>query len=292
VLRGARARVALLTPEAEGPLGAALRALVDLEVFAPGPSQPLGALPLLSPRFDRVVSLIGNTPAHAHVLAAAARFGGAALIRDGCPLAAYGERSGVEGLAAAELGRAVGSAEVARWRRGEMRPPALLLGEIAAAAEPLMVHSRALAGRVRERYRTGTAVVPWPIAASVRQVKARALVEIGAAATGMAAEACVWAADMLRSWGVRVQLSLVGEERPELLALGRELGLEGRVRFVPALGAAISPSCSRCAGKAVSAACSRPSVRAVCHASRRLRWPRGSMRRPGSMPCRTSRARP
>jgi hypothetical protein len=43
---------------------------------------------------------------------------------------------------------------------------------------------------------------------------------------------------MLRSWGVRVQLSLVGEERPELFALGRELGLEGRVRFVPALGAA------------------------------------------------------
>lgn len=203
-------------------------------VFTSAPS----LVQLLSPRTERAVFVIGNRAADGALIRLLRRFGGDAVLTSGCLLATYGDaRAGA--LAEAELGRAVPAGELAQWREGIARPAALLLGEVAAAARELFVPSAWMAAEIARRY--GRTAQVLPIAAAV---EAGAETGIAAAATGLQAEACIWALELLQFWGVAAPMWLdcPAGKRPALADLARRLGVEvnfgrgpGRVAVVLAM---------------------------------------------------------
>lgn len=202
---------AVLTLDADAPLCRELRAR-GAEAFAPTP------FPLLSPTYRPVVIVLANTKPHAALLHLLHRYGGDVVLEDACLLAAYDDAQAIH-LAERELGRAVPELEVRQWRDGIVRPPALLLGEVAAAASRLFVFSEALAGEIRARYGREAIVLPAPTAGPRIRVDA----------AGLWAEACVWAAATLAEWGVPVRLDVRLDVphggRAALAALADRLGV-------------------------------------------------------------------
>lgn len=193
---------------------------------------------LLSPRTARAVFVIGNRVADGALIGVLRRFGGDAVLTSACLLAAYDDTR-ARALAEAELARVVPAEELAQWRQGVARPGALLLGEVAAAARELFVPSAWMAAEIARRYGRTSQVLP--IAAAM---EAGAETGIAAAATGLQAEACVWALELLQFWGIAAPMWLdcPAGERPALADLARRLGVEvnfgrgpGRVAVVLAM---------------------------------------------------------
>ena len=245
-----RPRVALLTPLRPSESGIAdysatccaeLGRRVDLQVFTPTPEPvpprgcasvaPLSALPLLSNRFDRVVNVIGNSSLHIGILELLLRYGGAAIQHDGRLLDLYAAeipRARRERIAAAELGRPLRPGEMDEWLLGTRPPPALLLGEVAAAAQPLIVHSAASARAVMRRYGQPAVHLPFcqqrvlPEAQLGPAARARARLRLGIAPGAVVVATfgsihptkapfdCLWALEVLQSWGIPAQLHFVG----------------------------------------------------------------------------------
>lgn len=200
------------------------RAAGALAVFTSEPAgEPAGGpmVKLLSPRTGRAVFMIGNRAADGALIGLLRRFGGDVVLTSGCLLAAYGDaRAGA--LAAAELGRAVPAGELAQWRDGIGRPGVLLLGEVAAAARELFVPSAWVAAEVERRY--GRVARVMPIAAAVAPCGETG---IAAEASGLQAEACVWALELLGFWGIAAEMWLdcPPGERGALAGLAGRLGV-------------------------------------------------------------------
>ena len=186
-------------------------------VFRSAPS----IVQLLSPRTGRAVFVIGNRAADAALIGLLRRFGGDVMLTSACLLAAYDDREATA-LAEAELGRPVPAGELAQWRAGIARPAALLLADIAASARELSVPSAWMAAEIERRYRRAATVVP--LAATLDPGGDHG---IGAVASGLQAEACVWALELLRSWGIAAPMWLdcPVAERGALSELARRLGV-------------------------------------------------------------------
>jgi len=272
VLRGARPRVALLSPLPPDRSGVAdytatscaeLGRLVELHVFTganhPPPVEgaatvrPLSALPHLSARFDRVVNVLGNSHFHLEIFHYLLRHGGACIGHDSRMLGFYGILLGMDrtaAVAAAELGRPVTRAEIDGWMADEARLEALHYGEIAAAADPVIVHSPVTARLIRERHGVRPVLLPfciqrpWDPAALARRQEARrrlglpdgkvVIATFGYVQKSKAPEDCIWALDVLRRWGVDAALHFVGghESGHEYGRLVDSLGLSDNVVFL------------------------------------------------------------
>ena len=157
------------------------------------------------------------------------RYGGDVVLTGTCLLATVGD--GALELAAAELGRNVPAMELAQWRAGIARPGALFLGAV-AAARSLFVPSAWVAAAVRARFGRDSQIVPIA-AAAIDGPAATETGSIAAVATGLQAEACVWALELLRFWGIEARLVLDGAdgERSGLMALAVRLGISDRLAF-------------------------------------------------------------
>ncbi len=243
-------RLALLTPLPPDRSGVAdysaatcpeLGKRVELHVFTPTRSpgrpdgaatvNPLSALPLLSNRFDRVVAVLGNSVFHLEILRLLLRHGGAAILHDGRMLDLYAGHMGLEktvAMAEAELGRPLPPNEIWAWLAGDTPPAALILSEIAAAAEPLLMHSRAGIEEVGRRY--GKPAVHLPFSpyrtmadgertpAARQAARARLGIDPGTVLVASfgyvhlskAPVECIWALDLLRAWGTPAALHFVG----------------------------------------------------------------------------------
>lgn len=272
----ARPRVAFLTPLPPDRSGVAdysaatcreLGKRVDLHVFTPTADpvalpgvaavSPLAALPLLSSRFDRVVGVLGNSVFHLEILQLLLRYGGAAILHDGRMLDLYAGHMGfkrTERMAEAELGRALHPNEIWEWLTGHMPPGALLLADVAATAEPLMMHSRAGVAQVARRYRRQATDLPFslyraiPEAGLSPEARAAARARLGVAPAQVlvasfgyvhpskAPVECLWALDLLRAWEIDARLHFVGAP---LMPVGplqdliEALGLAAYVRLSP-----------------------------------------------------------
>lgn len=276
VLLGRRPRVALLSPLPPDRSGVAdytaatcpeLGRLVDLHVFseteAPTPipgiagHRPLTALPHLMPGFDRVVSVVGNSHFHLRIFDLLHRFGAACIAHDARMLGFYRILLGLDrtlATASLEVGRPVAEAELNGWLGDEGTTRALLLGDIAQMASPMIVHSPVTARFMRARHGVEAAYVPFTIyrpwtaaelgeeariAARARLGLARgeiAIATFGFVQQSKGPEECVWALSLLRGWGLPASLHFVGGvdlqgQGASLVALISRLGLAGNVRF-------------------------------------------------------------
>jgi glycosyltransferase involved in cell wall biosynthesis len=279
VLRGHRPRVALISPVPPTPSGVAdytactcaeLGRMVELHVFTDTdrPAQPrhvqsvrpLTALAHLDTSFERVVSVVGNSHFHARIFDLLRRFGAACVAHDARMLGFYRSQLGLErtlAVAAQELGRGVTEAELNLWLGDESTLEARFLGEIAASASPVIVHSQPTASLLRRQLAATPAYLPFAIQRPWRpeellpdrRASARArlgldpgeltIATFGFVTRSKAPEVCIQALALLRDRLIPARLHFVGAfETPAsgapLLSLVAALGLREHVRFTEA----------------------------------------------------------
>jgi glycosyltransferase involved in cell wall biosynthesis len=275
VLRGKRPRVAFITPLPPARSGVAdytaaclkeFARLVDLTVFtntaSPAPIDgitsiwPISAYAHISPDFDRVVSVLGNSHFHLDIFRNLMRFGGACIQHDNRMLGFYSillGRHRAERTSERELGRPLRQGELDRWLGDEATLEATFLGDVAAISEPLFLHSRRTAEIVRERFAVQSNVLPFAIYRDwtesdfnpARQRSARdrlgidpsevAIISLGFVQNSKAPKECICALEMLRSWGIPAKLYFVGEvgrDLEDLQKFCREAGVGECVKFI------------------------------------------------------------
>jgi glycosyltransferase involved in cell wall biosynthesis len=184
ISRNAKPRVALISPLPPAPTGvadytaacaAALADIADLTLFTPtqNPS-PIGALrpapltdlPHIQQKFDRVVSVIGNSDHHHGILDRLTRYGGACICHDSRLLHLYAYRHGyarAAQIAAKELRQPVRERDIANWIADESSRHAYFFGDIAAAASPLIFHAQPGMDAVRRRFGVTARHLPFAI---------------------------------------------------------------------------------------------------------------------------------
>jgi glycosyltransferase involved in cell wall biosynthesis len=184
IVGGRRPSIALVTPLPPDRSGvadfsaagiAAFAARAELHIFTPTKTpapQPgatgihaLDALPYLSSRFDRVISILGNSEFHLAIHRLLLRHGGACIAHDSRMLAFYAVLLGTDrarAVGAGELGRPVSAADINLWLDDEQQLPATFLGEIVAAAEPLFLHAKRSVDAVRQRFNVAATHLPFP----------------------------------------------------------------------------------------------------------------------------------
>jgi glycosyltransferase involved in cell wall biosynthesis len=266
--------VALLTPYPPQESGVAtfsertveaLRPLCDVDVYTSAPSDRAGARrhrlvaePLLSAKYDAVVSVLGNSRYHRAAFDFFEAYGGPAILHDARLLYYYRDRlpdDAFLAMAAGALGRPVRLDEVQRWCRDERTSPSSFLHGVVARARPLIVHTRALADRIeREHGVRPVFLAPAPIEEfgldelsdeSRRRARERLgvtsdavlLATFGIVHRDKAWPVCVRALARLRAREIRAELHFVGpcdSDLGELRELARALGVEGHVRAAPA----------------------------------------------------------
>jgi glycosyltransferase involved in cell wall biosynthesis len=142
-----------------------------------------------------------------------------------------------------------------RWLADEGTLEALFLGEIAQSSSPMIVHSQITARMVRERHGIEPTYIPfsiyrpWNPSALTPSARAAArsrlglpegeviVATFGIVHSSKAPQECVWALDVLRSWGIPASLHFVGgadsfpDETADLRRLVASLGLTAHVRF-------------------------------------------------------------
>jgi glycosyltransferase involved in cell wall biosynthesis len=264
---GGRPRIAMLSPFPPAQSGVAdysaacvaeLAKLADLALFSPLanadpingiPVAPLSALPHLAHRFDRVISVLGNSTHHDGIFDLLMRYGGAAICHDARLLHFYGNKFGVARaahLATVELCRPVSAAEIGVWLDDETQREASLLGEAASRARPLIFHAWPSVDLVRQRFRASACYLPfaiyrpWPegslTAASKQAAKARLgfsaaethIVSFGFLGATKGMEPALQALQRLIETGVACRLHWVGYAGPHAapaMARAAELGL-------------------------------------------------------------------
>ena len=271
--RSRRPRVALLSPMPPERSGVAdytaaccaeLGRLVDLSVFTdtihPTPVAnttilPLSALPMLSPDFDRVVGVMGNSHLHLRIFALLMRYGGACICHDARLLGFYHTLFGPErarALAQRELGRPLQPGELDGWLRDEATLEATFFGDLVDTTEPLMFHSQQSVALVQARFCRQATALPfsilrfWPedlfLADERRRARERLgiapgqklLVTFGAVQTGKGTHECVRALGLLHQWSIPAHLHFAGqlEAGPTSVRdLAEALGLAAYVHF-------------------------------------------------------------
>jgi glycosyltransferase involved in cell wall biosynthesis len=153
-----------------------------------------------------------------------------------------------------ELGRAVPEAELTAWNDDNARMETLFLGELAAVAEPLIVHSAPTARLIADLYGKKATYLPFApqfapgaVRSPDERAELRALLGIGKDEVVVAtfgfvgADKDPWrvvrALAALRARGIPACLHFVGElrvPRAELLALAAELGVTAHLRLFDA----------------------------------------------------------
>ena len=257
-----RPRVALLSPLPPDQSGAAkfitaicesLGELVELHVFTETTDalelqnvasiRSVSTLPRLAPRFDQVLSIVANSSLYLQALQYLLDHSAACIVHDGHLLglyvAAFGEERALA-VAKRELGRPVTCAEFNAWAANERTLEALFLGEVVAAARPMITHSPVTARVMSTRFGRTSIYVPYPVCRkwdpTALQPEARiaarkrlgfapdevAIVVLGVVRQNKAPVECIEAIEILRSWGVQATLYFAGS-RQELPGQGESL---------------------------------------------------------------------
>lgn len=260
LLRGARARLALLTPLSPTVDGSARRSSalidalsqhVDVHVFSDTPlADPGTAARSLAPvhdlegsvqPFDASLSVLGNSRRHASIFEYLLGNGGAAWVHDAHLLDFYSDAFGpgrTLEVARSEQGSDVSQERIDGWLREPHDMPLLFLSEVAKAAAPLLVTSETAKREAARAYGITPKRLPpfqhWSVrreqsAQEVRWTLREALGwrrdEIVLCSFGLSAAAAsvaMWALRLLRDWGLDARLALgATSDDPDGSEMGR-----------------------------------------------------------------------
>lgn len=191
---------------------------------------PVSLTPLLSGRYDGIVSVIGNSSCHASIFKVFERCGGPCILHDARLTQIYHLRLGEEGFlrfAAHLLGRSVSVEEAYNWLQ-DRNPATLFLEPIIERASPLIVHTVTQQTEIQGRYHICPEVLPGcpnnyftvgELAASRKQaVRERHCItpetflisSFGRVDAVKGMETCILALELLRSWNIPAELYFVG----------------------------------------------------------------------------------
>jgi glycosyltransferase involved in cell wall biosynthesis len=213
-------------------------------------------LPYLSGRYDRVVSVVGNSHFHFHIVDLLVQIGGACIEHDNRLLDFYNAKVGIDRtarMATNATGREVSTREIGNWLAQPQSLPTLFLDDILAASSPMIVHSRQLQANIEKLYGKRPEYLPYcnyrevaeDMLAPAAGIAARrrlgltenviVIASFGFISATKAPFECIWALDQLRAWGLDAQLHFVGAFSPlseRLRDLAKQLDLEDQVRFM------------------------------------------------------------
>lgn len=272
---GSRPRLAFVTPyppDASGVADYTARSLrdicehadVDLFTDAAGARvQPgvrfagrISSFPYFSRRYDRVISVVGNSDFHTSIIEYIRDFGGACIEHDNRLADFYHHVRGYKvfaQMAGRGLKRRISRAEA---RAGLLNPEvfkSLFFDEIVHSAQPFIVHSRGIQKNVNAIYGVDAEYLPFcpyrefsdDELSDASRAAARAGLGIepgqiaigsfGAPGPSKAVNECIWALEQLHAWGIKAEFYLVGETGryiESVLPLVRKLRLEPFVHFM------------------------------------------------------------
>jgi hypothetical protein len=144
-------------------LAASLEKRVELTLLAP---ERTAAFAHLARRFDRVVSVMGNSSYHSRIFDFHQRYGGAVICHDARLLHFFAEKLGVKRtaeMASRELGRRVAETEIFSWHEDESGREAMCLGNLPESASPFICHAKAAARLVTAKYKKPAVYLPFAI---------------------------------------------------------------------------------------------------------------------------------
>jgi glycosyltransferase involved in cell wall biosynthesis len=182
-LRKVMPRVAFLSPLPPTPSGcadhsasllAALHPIATITAFSDtiDPALPPGigfggradAGVMRSAKYDAIIAILGNSPFHATETRLLLDYGAAAILHDarlsGFYRGTWGDAHAL-GVAAAERGANVSLADLDAWEADERLMPVRFLGDIAAAAAPLIVHATDLAQFIASHHGIAALAIPF-----------------------------------------------------------------------------------------------------------------------------------
>ena len=191
----------------------------------------LTELPYLVDDYDRVIAVVGNSLFHTRIIDYHGRYGGPCVAHDSRMAELYWCWRGPESftaMASRLLRRAVTVAEAEAWIAEPHRLPTLFLHDIAAKADPLIVHSRGMQAEIAKHYGRHAVYLPFSImrqftdadlADAVRAtVRHRlnlppdrlAIATFGMVGPSKAPRELLAALELLLSWGVPADLYFIG----------------------------------------------------------------------------------
>jgi glycosyltransferase involved in cell wall biosynthesis len=191
----------------------------------------LTELPYLSPEYDGVIAVVGNSHFHTRIIDYHNRYGGACLVHDNRLAELYWWWRGRDyfaKMASRSLGRPVSADEAESWVHDPGRLPSIFFDEVLVKADPLIVHSRGIQAQVARQYGKEAAYLPFCCYrhftdaeltdAARTQARARlgiptdrvVVISLGIVGSAKAPQECLWALEQLRAWGIPAHLYFVG----------------------------------------------------------------------------------
>lgn len=266
---GAKPRLALISPlpparsgvaDYSAALATALQATTELTLFSPEPAagaEMLSQLPHITRRFDRVITVMGNSaPHHGEIYNSLIRYGGACICHDQRLSGFYEQKIGttkMATMASAETGKPVGREEVDGWLNDETLRGADFLDILATTARPLILHAYQSAAALNARGFTQVKHLPlaiyrpWPHGGGTPAQKLSArqrlgisyddplIVSFGYISATKGIEAALQSMQALQARGVAARLIWVGQAHTDISVWRRradELGVAGYVTFL------------------------------------------------------------
>jgi glycosyltransferase involved in cell wall biosynthesis len=273
VARKRRPRIAFITPFPPDHSGVAtytaasiqsIAEYADVDVFTDAtvvPSshpkvsrfQPISQIPYLTDRYDRVVSILGNSHFHTKIFNLALQYGGACISHDNRMSDFYynllGPRRFID-VASRTLGRPVSQSEAVNWMHNPHQLPVTFFDEIIEVPRPFIVHSRGIQSELHSRHGKVAEYLPFcPYRSfSSEQLLSEArrssrdllrisssriiIVTLGIIHDTKGPLDCVWAIENLVAWGYDVELHMVGStlfELSRITELSERLGVADRI---------------------------------------------------------------
>jgi glycosyltransferase involved in cell wall biosynthesis len=239
------------------------RAIVDVYTNCPAPRTdpwirsfaPISRAPYYNGEYDLILPVVGNSHFHTEILELHKQFGGPCLIHDNRLAELYAFWHGPEKLqkmVKSLLNRDIEVAECQRWLDEPWRSPSPFFDEVLERANPVIFHSRGIQRRVRKLYQRESAYLPFccyrtfsenELTDSARFAARKKLglpqnrlivSTFGIVDRVKGPAECIWAIEMLRSWGIEADLHFVGSANslyPTLRNQAETLGLERQIHF-------------------------------------------------------------
>ena len=275
VRRAVRPRIAVLTPMPPAESGVAdfsaatlkpLAQFAELHLFTDTKNvrpvtgffsqMPVRAAGLQLGRFDRMISVIGNSDHHTSIFHHLLQYGGAAIAHDARMINFY---MGVLGLqkaltvARSEYDEDCSAADLQKWLLNQRELPILFLSEVARSAAPLIVHSAVTAKAITKQYRVQPKQLPFAqyrrlpsdlLSPNTRSSIRRrigwsprdiVICSFGFVSDDKAPDEIIWALRLLLDWGVSARLVFCGFAHPgtaeRLRKLAGDIGVLDRLQL-------------------------------------------------------------